>query len=151
MFCTDQLSLQGIEIFDWYQVSPLSTENKYIYLNLKGYVFRRFWRVDYAYVCIYIECVRTLIISSAILEKLKTKHAVSRREIEQCFENRVGNFVEDDREEHRTDPPTLWFVAPTNCDRLLKVIFIFIDGNIHIKSAFEPSEKTIDLYEKLGK
>lgn len=95
--------------------------------------------------------MQPLIISSAVLEKLKVKHNVITREIEQCFENRVGNFVDDDREEHKTNPPTLWFVAPTNCGRLLKVIFIFVDGNIHIKSAFEPSLSVVNLYEKLGK
>jgi hypothetical protein len=45
----------------------------------------------------------------------------------------------------------LWFVAPTNRDRLLKVVFIFIDGNVHIKSAFEPSPEVIDLYDQLGR
>lgn len=73
------------------------------------------------------------------------------REIEHCFENRVGNFVSDDREEHKTNPPTLWFVSPTNCGRLLKVIFIYVDGNIHVKSAFEPSQAVVKLYDLLGK
>jgi hypothetical protein len=95
--------------------------------------------------------VKTLRISSAILEKLTDRHNVTRREIEQCFENRVGNYVLDDREDHRTDPPTLWFVAPTNQDRLLKVMFIFTDGNVHIKSAYEPSDAVIELYEARGK
>lgn len=95
--------------------------------------------------------MRSLIISPAILEKLGNKHQVSRREIEQCFENRIGLFVEDPREEHRTDPPTLWFTAQTNCNRLLKVVFVHLDGNIHIKTAFEPSPATIALYEALGR
>lgn len=95
--------------------------------------------------------MRTLIISPALIQKLQDKHAVIRREVEQCFENRVGNYVEDDREEHITDPPTLWFVSPTNCDRLLKIIFVFLDGNIYIKSAYEPSQKVIELYDLKGK
>jgi hypothetical protein len=95
--------------------------------------------------------MRSLITSPAVLQKLLEKHNVTRREIEQCFENRVGSYLEDDREEHRTDPPTLWFVAPTNCDRLLKVIFVFLDGNIYIKSAYEPSQQVVDLYDKKGK
>lgn len=108
-------------------------------------------RVDESVRCIYIAGVRTLIISPAILEKLQQKHNVSRREIEQCFENRLGDYLEDDEEDHRTDPPSLWFVAPTNCERLLKVIFVFLDGNIYIKSAFEPSAKAIKIYETFGK
>lgn len=95
--------------------------------------------------------MRSLVISQAILQKLHDKHNVSRREIEQCFENRVGNYLEDDREDHRTDPPTLWFVAPTNCDRLLKVIFVFLDGNVYIKSAYEPSPQVIKIYENKGR
>ncbi|MBY0578758.1 MAG: ADP-ribosyl-(dinitrogen reductase) hydrolase [Burkholderiales bacterium] len=93
----------------------------------------------------------SLVISTATLDKLRDKHSVTKREIEQCFENRVGNFVEDLREEHKTNPPTLWFVAPTNCNRILKIVFIFIDGNIHIKSAFEANDKSIELYEYLGR
>lgn len=95
--------------------------------------------------------MRTLILSPELTKKLQDKHDVTRREVEQCFENRVGIYVEDDREEHRTDPPTLWFVAPTNYERLLKVIFIFLDGNIYIKSAFEANKKAIELYELKGK
>ena len=95
--------------------------------------------------------MRTLIISPTLLQKLQDKHNVTRREVEQCFENKIGNYLEDDREEHRTDPPTLWFVAPTNCNRLLKVIFVFLDGNIYIKSAYEPSPQVVDIYERHGK
>ncbi|MDD5058613.1 MAG: hypothetical protein PHQ60_12150 [Sideroxydans sp.] len=95
--------------------------------------------------------MRSLITSPTLLQKLTDKHGVTRREIEQCFENKIGNYLEDDREEHRTDPPTLWFVAPTNCNRLLKVIFVFLDGNIYIKSAYEPSPQVVDMYERKGK
>ena len=88
-----------------------------------------------------------LVISPAILEKLETKHQVSRREIEQCFENKEGEFVEDTREEHKTDPATLWFIAPTNNGRKLKVIFVFSNGNMYIKSAFDAKEGHIAIYE----
>lgn len=92
-----------------------------------------------------------IIVSSAILLKLNDRHKVSRREIEQCFDNVCGKYLEDTREDHKTDPATLWFVAPTNHDRLLKIIFIYADGNVHIKSAYEPSRAVIDIYEKFGK
>ena len=95
--------------------------------------------------------MRSLVISPQLLQKLQEKHRVTRREVEQCFENKIGNYLEDDREEHRSDPPTLWFVAPTNCDRLLKVIFVFLDGNIYIKSAYEPSQTVIEIYNRKGK
>lgn len=95
--------------------------------------------------------MRHIIISSEVLEKLATKHNVEQREVEQCFENLIGLFLEDDREDHRTDPPTLWFIATTNKSRILKVVFIFIDGNVHIKSAFEPNEDEISIYERFGR
>lgn len=95
--------------------------------------------------------MQNLIVSSAIREKLKSRHQVEVREVEQCFENLCGTYLEDDREEHRTDPATLWFVAPTNRGRLLKVVFMFKDGNVHIKSAYEPTQSVIELYATNGK
>ncbi len=95
--------------------------------------------------------MKNLIVSAGVLAKLREKHKVSEREIEQCFENRCGLFLQDDREDHQTDPPTLWFIAPSNEDRPLKVIFMFIGGNVHIKSAYEPEAEAIAIYEKLGK
>ena len=91
-----------------------------------------------------------VIASSSVLIKLGEKHGVTIREVEQCFENKCGVYLIDDREDHQTDPPTLWFIAPTNRDRLLKVVFIFIDGNVHIKTAFEPDGNEIAIYEKHG-
>ncbi len=95
--------------------------------------------------------MRTIIISPRIDAKLDAKHTVEREEIEQCFDNRCGFNLVDDREEHRTDPPTLWFIAQTRTGRLLKIIFIHKDGNIHVKSAYEPNEVEIAIYETEGK
>jgi uncharacterized DUF497 family protein len=95
--------------------------------------------------------MRNLLISSDVLTKLREKHQVEAREVEQCFENRIGLFLEDAREDHKTDPATLWFVAQTNSNRLLKVVFIYRDGNVHIKSAFDPNAKEIKLYDEFGR
>jgi hypothetical protein len=57
----------------------------------------------------------------------------------------------DDREDHQTDPPTLWFLAPTNKGRMLKVIFMFKDGTIHIKSAYAADEASGLIYEANAK
>ncbi|MBL8474157.1 MAG: hypothetical protein KF778_15950 [Rhodocyclaceae bacterium] len=94
---------------------------------------------------------KNILISASVIEKLCTKHRVERREIEQCFANRSGGYLQDTREDHQTTPPTLWFGARTNKGRLLKVVFIYIDGNIHIKSAFEPNAKEISIYERCGR
>jgi len=95
--------------------------------------------------------LRNLIICPNILQKLKDKHQVTRREVEQCFENRCGVYLVDTREDHQTDPPTLWFVARTNSERLLKIVFLVLNGNVHVKSAYEANEIEVAIYEDLGK
>lgn len=87
-----------------------------------------------------------LIISATIRAKLDAKHNVTEPEIQQCFFNQEGNCLTDDREEHRTDPETLWFVSETNRCRKLKVVFILKDGSIHIKSAYDANAKDIAIY-----
>lgn len=95
--------------------------------------------------------MKNFVISKAVKQKLLDKHQVEVREVQQCFDNKCGTYLEDTREDHKSDPPTLWFVAPTNGERLLKVIFIFRDGNIILKSAYDADEKSIRIYEKCGK
>ena len=87
-----------------------------------------------------------LIISTAVRVKLETKHSVVEAEIQQCFFNQEGNCLSDDREEHRTDPETLWFVAETNRCRKLKIVFILKNGSIHIKSAYDANAKDLATY-----
>jgi hypothetical protein len=93
----------------------------------------------------------SFIISDAVREKLKVKHSVIEKEVLQCFENRCGVFLQDDREDHQTDPVTLWFVAQTNAQRTLKVVFMFINGSIHVKTAYEANENEVHIYEEEGK
>ena len=95
--------------------------------------------------------MKNLVVSAGVLVKLRDKHNVAVREIEHCFENLCGIYLEDAREDHQTDPPTLWFIAPTNRGRMLKVVFMFIDGNVHIKTVFEPEQGAIDFYERHAK
>jgi uncharacterized DUF497 family protein len=87
-------------------------------------------------------------ISQRVLEKLCEKHKVDRREVEQCFSNKCGLFLCDDREDHQSDPPTLWFVAPTNKGRLLKVIFVFRDGYIDLRSAYDADANAQQIYDR---
>ncbi|UYP74538.1 hypothetical protein [Pantoea dispersa] len=94
-----------------------------------------------------------LIISPAIRQKLSKKQPpVNEEDIMQCFSNRSGAFLEDDREEHRTDPPTKWFISETDYGVKLKVIFIFRPGKgVFIRSAYSPNSEEIRIYEKYGK
>ena len=91
-----------------------------------------------------------LVISPKIKEKLRHKHWVNEEEIVQCFASREGRFLIDTREEHRTDPPTHWFIAETSRGRLLKVVFVPIGDEIHIKTAYTPNETEKRIYNKYG-
>lgn len=97
-----------------------------------------------------LEPMVNLRISTAVLEKLAKKHQVERREVEQCFDNKCGLFLMDDREDHASDPPTLWFIAPTNKGRSLKVIFVYRDGYMDLRSAFEADEAAQRIYDRKG-
>jgi len=97
-----------------------------------------------------------LLISAKITAKLAQKHNVTREDIEQCFATRSKGFLRDVREEHRTNPPTLWFISETYNGRKLKVVFIRIDGgngvkDFAIKTAFEPSDEDLMVYNRHAK
>lgn len=79
-----------------------------------------------------------LIISAKIREKIaQLSHGeVTEREVRECFMERCGKVCYDDREEHRTDPPTKWFVAPTHQGRLLKIVYVEDEEHIYLKSAY---------------
>lgn len=88
-------------------------------------------------------------ISAKVTEKLIRKHQVTREEITQCFMNREGPSFRDPREKHDTDPPSVWFVAPTDRGRLLKVVYMEFDSYFAIKTAFPPDDGSDRLYERL--
>lgn len=90
-------------------------------------------------------------ISPRVLEKLRDKHDVSSQDVAECFANRHGPFFTDSREDHRTDPPTYWFVSETDTGKILKVVFVRYEGFFAIKSAFPPEDGSDALYEELCK
>ncbi len=88
-------------------------------------------------------------ISAAIIDKLKRKHQVTASEIYECFLNRTKGLLEDTRVNHKTHPPTLWFIAETDHGRLLKIVFIELsNGNYEIKTAYAPNKIEADIYER---
>ncbi|ONN66733.1 ADP-ribosyl-(dinitrogen reductase) hydrolase [Herbaspirillum sp. VT-16-41] len=96
--------------------------------------------------------MRGLVISQGIQDKLDKKTPpVTEKEVCECFDNKCGENLIDDREDNRTDPATLWFIAETNKGRLLKIVFIFQDGSFRLKTAYDPNQVEIDIYEKYGK
>ena len=88
-----------------------------------------------------------LVFSNWVLTKLG-QHGVTETEVEESFSNARPIYKEETRARHRSRPPTFWFIAPTAEDRLLKVIFIAHHKQrlIHIKSAYEPDEREIEIY-----
>lgn len=91
-----------------------------------------------------------VIISQAIKEKLAAKHDVGEPEVHQCFANRSGGLLIDTREAHQTDPPTRWFIAPTNRGRLLKVCYV-PRGDYFLRSCYPPDDNELAIYLKHGK
>ncbi len=81
-----------------------------------------------------------------MLDKLVQKHNVDRREVEQCFENIDGPLLVDNREEHRTDPQTIWFISKTNKNRLLKIAYIQRGSIVYLKTCYEPNEDEMQIY-----
>lgn len=93
-----------------------------------------------------------LVMTDAVKEKLCNKHQVEPDEITQAFLNREKGFLEDSREEHKTDPPKQWFVAKTDKNRVLKVVFVRTSPmEIEIKTAYEPNAYEIRIYNQYAK
>lgn len=91
--------------------------------------------------------------STGVSAKITSKHSVTEDEARQCFANIEGGFLVDDREEHRTDPQTHWFVSETDQGKKLKICFIHLKvkgqpSEIHIKTAYVANQAIQDLYRK---
>ena len=93
-----------------------------------------------------------LLMSDGVRQKLAGKHPpVTEKEILEAFENRKGKLLEDTRADNRTDPPTRWFIAPTDVGRLLKIAFILKQGEgVIIKTAYDPNSEELRIYKKYG-
>jgi hypothetical protein len=91
-----------------------------------------------------------LLISPATAHKLKYEHHVTEQEVRQCFANRVRETIIDDREAHRSVPPTEWFIADTNAGRRLKVVFVAVltDEVVVLRTAYPPNKSEERLYEQ---
>lgn len=90
-----------------------------------------------------------LYLSPSVREKLK-KRNITEAHLLQCFANREGRALVDDREEHRTNPPTRWFVASTDYGLMLKVCYVHEPerGILEIKTAYPATEEVTRIYRK---
>lgn len=87
--------------------------------------------------------------SRSVVEKLRDKHSVTPDEVYECFLNRNGPSFEDARADHKTDPPTFWFMSETDRGRRLKVVYVEYEEYFAIKTAFEPRDKSEAIYQEL--
>ena len=94
--------------------------------------------------------MKNLVVSPSIESKLHKKHQVSIKEVEQCFFNREGRLLFDTRAKTKTIPPTLWFIALTNKNRTLKIVYIQKGQQLILKTAYEPNDVELALYERFG-
>lgn len=92
-----------------------------------------------------------LILTTEIRRKLEDRHQVQELEVRECFLNDHGPYLVDDREGHRTDPPTLWFLGETHRGRILKIIFVHRGGNIYLKSAYDANDNSKRIYKRVTK
>ena len=70
-------------------------------------------------------------------------------EVEECFLNQSKTFLADTRADHCTNPPTMWFIAPTDKERLLKVVFMEYPGSVYkLKTAYDPNPEEERIYDK---
>jgi|TARA_B110000240_G_C13347008_1_gene388017 hypothetical protein len=91
-------------------------------------------------------------ISHSVVQKLRQKHDISVDEVEECFLNRTHGFLIDKREEHKTDPPTYWFIAETDLGRKLKICMIIKSDKFVIKTAFRTTNQDlIEMYYRKSK
>lgn len=88
-------------------------------------------------------------ISKRVSEKLLQKHSVTHADVVECFYNRPGQSFRDLREKHETDPPSMWFMSETDRGRPLKVVYVEYDDFIAIKSVYEPTDNSAQIYETL--
>jgi hypothetical protein len=89
-------------------------------------------------------------VSEFVEQKIKEFHNVTVIEAEEAFTTFNGKMLEDDRVEHRTKPPTYWFLSETFDGRLLKIVvkIIWEKQIAFLRTAYEPSDEEINFYEE---
>lgn len=93
-----------------------------------------------------------LIVSTAVRRKLQDRHDVSDGEILECFLNRTHGDLIDSREEHKTEPPTKWFISQTDKGRTLKICYIQRGSDLEIKTVYVPDNPDVkEMYYRKAK
>jgi hypothetical protein len=86
-------------------------------------------------------------ISDDVLKKIAERN-IGPADIAQCFQNRELGYCDDTRAKHLTNPLTKWFVAPTDRDRALKIMFVPEKDGVDLKSAYDATDEIRRIYTK---
>ncbi len=92
-----------------------------------------------------------LVFAPSIVMKLLEKNPpVTVSEVEEAFFQWDGYWVLDDREDHRTIPPTYWFLSETLEGRLLKVVIKLVPNTdyAYVRTSYDAYEEEINIYEQ---
>ncbi len=97
-----------------------------------------------------------LLFAPLIIEKIFCKFPpVTVEEVEEAFFQWDGFWVLDDREDHKSVPPTYWFISETCDGRLLKVVIKPVPNTdfAYLRTAYDADEEEeeILIYEKKSK
>lgn len=92
-------------------------------------------------------------ISPKTEKKIERKHnSISLDDIYYAFHNPLGGIFDDNRPEHKTEPPTRWFIGETEYGRKVKIAYIWPPGEKpRIKTAYEPKQPTLEYYKYINK
>lgn len=88
----------------------------------------------------------SIVISAKVRVKLAQKHRVSEREVREAFADQPDTVLLDTREEHASDPPTVWFIASTYNGRKLKVCYIETEEDVIVRTAYDPNEAELRMF-----
>jgi len=91
-----------------------------------------------------------IVVSENIQEKILREHNVTVTEVEEAMFLHGSKYIIDDREKHKTHPPTVWFISESFEGRLLKIVIIpdIKREFAKLRTAYEPDEQEIQIYEE---
>lgn len=87
-------------------------------------------------------------ISPSVHTKIENKHGLNIGEVHEAIASRTGKYLKDMREEHKSDPPTLWFIGESHAGKKIKIAFIFKDGVFIIRTAYIANSEELRIYAK---
>lgn len=91
-----------------------------------------------------------LLVSDEVRKKLIEKHGVDVKFVEAIWSTYEGILLIDDREQHRTNPPTEWFIALYPDQRPLKVVVVRDSSGTFLKTAYVANDIEQQIFKANG-